>query len=93
MGHRMADLRDQGLVGAPTYNLTNINGAKVGFRRDSSPLRSETPDEMSNEDQQASRGRNVPGPQRGRTRNPNERALRARRPYPAVTTVGPLVVS
>lgn len=88
-GHKLADLRDQGLVGAPTYKLTNIHGATVGFRRDSSLLRSETPDTTSNEDQQPSSGRNMAGPHRGKLRKSDERALRAHRPYPAAASVGP----
>lgn len=88
MGHRLADLRDQGLVGPPSYNLTNNNGALVGFRRGSSPLLSETPDVESNEEDQSSPGGNAVGPHRGRMRNLKDRGPETHKPYPSTALVG-----
>ncbi|KAL5430952.1 hypothetical protein PMIN05_009830 [Paraphaeosphaeria minitans] len=70
MGHKLADLREQGLLSSPNYNLTNTNnGATVGFRRDSIPYLSDTPNADSSEDHQSPPSGNVIGPQRVRSRN------------------------
>lgn len=86
MGHKMADLREQGLLGTPTYKLTNNHGTVIGLRRDSSPLLSDTPGVGSNEDYESSPARNTIGPQRGRPHSRKQRGSGA--PYPSATSVG-----
>ncbi|KAK3208503.1 hypothetical protein GRF29_77g984196 [Pseudopithomyces chartarum] len=90
MGHRMADLRDQGLAGPPTYNLTNNNGALVGFRRGSSPLLAEMLDGESDEEDHSPPGGSKVGPYRGRLHNRKDRGPETHKPYPSTALVGPL---
>lgn len=92
MGHRMADLRDQGLAGPPTYNLTNNNGALVGFRRGSSPLLAEMLDGKSDEEDHSPPGGNKVGPYRGRLHNRKDRGPETHKPYPSTALVGPLSI-
>lgn len=74
MGHKLADLREQGLLGSPNYNLTNTNNsATVGLRRNSTPCFSDTPNVDSSDDHQSPPSGNGVGPQRVRSRNHEER--------------------
>ena len=74
-------MRDAGLLGAPYYSVKNTNnGVALGYRRDSSPLLSDTPDANSNEDyDEASPDGNTVGPHRHKER----RGFAGYEPYPA----------
>lgn len=80
MGHKLADLRDQGLIGSPNYNLTNDN-ATVGFRPASTPYLSDTSIIDSSDDHQSPPSGHVAGPQRVRARNGESRAYASHEPY------------
>ncbi|KAK7191890.1 hypothetical protein DPSP01_011351 [Paraphaeosphaeria sporulosa] len=83
IGHKLADLREQGLLGSPNSNFTNTNnGATVGFRRDSTPYFSDTPNADSSDDHPSPPGGNV-GPQRVRSRNGERRGHTGYEPYSA----------